>query len=187
MKDTNGKGFGTRCVESLLFLAAADLGALLVKFLIQMITVPIRRELDARKAVEALAAVDKLLSLLCIAGFFAVLAVFIAKNPVYKGRYLNDSYGERYSFFADFARSAKEKVLPDLLMTALMGTPQYAVLLIWGDVNYLPLLFPPFHAVWELTGSPVVSWLLMSAAVPAFNLAVTLAAHRVWEKGRLRK
>lgn len=181
------KGFGTRCMESLLFLAAADLGALMVKFLIQMVTVPIRRELDARKAVEALETVNDLLALLCLAGFFIILAVFTVKNPVYKGRYLNASYGEDYVLSADFKQTVCEKGLPDLLMTALMGLPLYAVLLIWGDVNYLPTIFSPFYAVWELIGNPIVSWVVMSAAVPVFNLVLTLIAHRIWKKGRLRK
>ncbi len=181
------KGFVVRCAESLIYLAAADLGALLVKFLIQMVTVPIRRELDARKATETLAAVNGLLAFLCLSAFFVILAVFIGKNPLYRGKYLNASFGERYRLTADLKQTAGQRVLPDLLMAALMGIPLYAVLLFVGDINYLPTLFAPFYAVWELIGNPIVSWIVMSVAVPVFNLLVTLIAHRAWEKGRLRK
>lgn len=181
------KGFGARCVESLLFLTAADLGALLVKFFIQMLAVPVRRELDARQATEALNAVSAVLAGLTLVGFFAILAVFIGKNPVYRGRYLNATVGKEYDLSADLRQTVAERFLPDLLMTALMGIPLYAVLLFVGDVNYLPTLFSPFYAVWELIHSPIADWIILSAAVPLFNLAVTLIAHRLWEKNRLRK
>ena len=181
------KSIGFRLVESLLLIGAADLAAILVKFLLQMVTVPIRQELTARGDLDALAAVNALLAALCLASFLGLLAVLVALNPIYKGNYLNRTFGQEYRFGADLAQTAGSRSLADLCAAALFGLPMYAVLLIWGDINYLPTLFAPFYAMWELTDNAVISFIAMSLLIPLWLALVSVLSHRSWDKHRLRK
>ncbi len=180
------KSAGMRFVESLLLIGAADIAAILVKFVLQLVTVSVRQELTARGASGALAVVNAVLAALCLASFLVLLAVLIALNPVYKGDYLNRTFGQDYRFGADLREIVRSRSLTDLGAAALLGLPLYTVLFIVGDINYLPTLFTPFYAMWELTGNAIVSWIAMSLLIPVWLILVTVFSHHSWDKHRLR-
>lgn len=181
------KSAGSRFVESLLFIGAADLAAILIKFILQFFTMRIRQAKEFEEMPGSLAIFNNVLAGLCLIGFFVVLTLLISRNPIYRGNYLNDTVGQSYRFGADLKDTVRSRALPDLFAAALLGLPLYTVLLIVGDINYLPTLFAPFYAMWELTGNAIVSWIAMALLIPAWMILVSALSHRSWEKRRLRK
>ena len=181
------KTFGTRFVEGLLLVAGADVASILLKFLIQLLSAPIRSELDARNSDAALSAVNLALAGLCLAGFLALLAVMVIVNPAFRSDYLIRTYGTKYSFSTDFVQTVKSRALPDLLAGGLLGLPLNLVLQFVGDINYLPTVFPPFYAAWELTGNAILSWVILTVLIPVWLTLITCFAHYKWEKNRIRK
>lgn len=177
---------GSRFMESLALVAVADIAAGLIKFIALLLTLPISGELRARRS-PLVDVFDTVIAVICVVAFFLVLALACVKNPNKKSFWLNASYGTGYGLVNDLFSTAKTRFGFDMLAALLVGIPQYAVLMIFGDIDYIPLFFAPFYSMWQLVGNPIVSFALMGVISPVAILVFSLLAHKKWDSERLRK
>lgn len=181
------KKFGARFLESLVTLAAADVVAMLIKWIVSLVLLPVTGEIVARGNAALQANWNKILSGICLISFFATVVVVAVKTPNRRSIWLNDSYGRPYSLSEDFRQTLSDWALPDGLSALILGLPQYAVLLFVGDVNILPMVFAPFYGLWQLFPLPILCWILMGILTPTVHLIALLIAHCKWDHTRLRR
>ncbi|MGM9681583.1 MAG: hypothetical protein ACI3XR_08775 [Eubacteriales bacterium] len=180
------KNFGARFLESLVTLAAADVAAMLIKWIVSLVLLPVTGEIAARDDGALLSGWNKILSVIALIAFFAVIVVLAVKSPNRRSIWLNNSYGKPYRLSEDLRQTACDMILPDGLAALILGLPQYAVLLFVGEVNILPMVFAPFYGLWQLLPYPILCWILMAVLTPAVHLIALLIAHRKWDRTRLR-
>ncbi|MGM9637767.1 MAG: hypothetical protein ACI3YK_07280 [Eubacteriales bacterium] len=181
------KKFSARFLESLVTLATADVVAMLIKWIVSLVLLPVSGEIAAREDAALLANWNKVLSGICLISFFVTIVIIAVKTPNRRTIWLNASYGLPYRFSEDLRQTVSDWVLPDVLSALILGLPQYAVLLFVGDVNILPMVFAPFYGLWQLLPSPILCWILMGILTPAAHLIALLVAHRKWDRTRLRR
>lgn len=182
--DMNKKVFLATALEKLLYIAAADLMAMLVKLILNLIAKPIVDEIMSESSEIAKANAGKIFSGIYILAFVILLAVLIIKNPSPRTAYLNATYGEDYSFKKDLFVITP---LPTLLVSAVFALPMSLVLAIFGDIKIVPLFFVPYYSMWEIVRNPWISYAIMTVMTAALIILFTEIAHVIWEKNRLRK
>lgn len=185
-ENTPRKKFGARFLESLVTLAAADVVAMLVKWIVSLLLLPISGELAARNGGTLPPYWNMVMAAICLISFFVTVVVVATKSPNRRSIWLNASYGRPYCLSEDFRQILSDWALPDALSALILGLPQYAVLLFVGDVNILPMVFAPFYGLWQILPLPILCWVLMGILTPAVHLVTLLIAHRKWDRTRLR-
>lgn len=176
-----------RLLESLITVAVADLVALIGKFIFSLLTLPISSELTARGAEETLTVLDNVRAIFCVGVFGAALLVATLKNPHRRSRYVNESYPIGYRLASDLKGIVCCRFLWDAIAGFALALPLTVVLMVFGEIDYLPTVFAPVDALWELTGSPIAALLTTTLLVPTLVCVGLLIAHFVWDRSRLHR
>lgn len=180
------KRFPLAFVGSLALIAVGNVAGIFFRFVFSLFFARLFSELSAN-APSAARTAENISYLLCFAVCLAVIAVTVFRNGFLRNLYLSGADFEDYGFGSD-ARDLLVHELPaQLLASAVFALPIHAVMLIFGEINYLPTLFMPFFCLYKAVGNVWLSYPLSVAACTLVIFVSTLFAHRYFQKNRLHK
>jgi hypothetical protein len=180
------KTIGHKIGEYLLYLTTADLGTLLLKLLFHVVIAPAVDEVVNRSGTQAMVLRDTIYHSLCLFCYIALFFILLWKNPVSRNPYLTRTYGKPYSYLSDLWEVCKTDFPAAFVAGAIFNFPLHFTVLLWGDIHYIPTIFPPIYASWKLFGNVFLSYFVLTFSVSLLLLLFLPLIHILWNKGRLR-